>query len=139
MNTTSSLVIKDSGKACFKRKETRFRFLDSELKTVNLNFGANQGQFVVNSLKISIPFNLFYYDQNTKFVLTDIDGTITETDIKGHVFPMFGFTAHHDNVVELFHKIGRNGYQMVYLTARSMAHDVDTRSYLFEVSYFEAL
>ena len=64
--------------------------------------------------------------------MTDIDGTITESDIKGHVFPIFGFSAHHDHVVEMFHKIGDNGYNVVYLTARSIASDIDTREYLFE-------
>ena len=68
--------------------------------------------------------------------MTDIDGTITESDIKGHVFPVFGFSAHHDHVVEMFHKIGDNGYNIVYLTARSIASDIDTREYLFEVSSF---
>ena len=88
----------------------------------------------MDSLSIRIPFNVFLYEQNSRFVLTDVDGTITETDIKGHVFPMFGFTADHEHVVELFHKIADNGYQIVYLTARSIAQDVDTREYLFEVS-----
>ena len=98
--------------------------------------GAFEGQFVVDSLSITIPFNMFYYDQTSRFVLTDIDGTITESDIKGHVFPVFGFSAHHDHVVEMFHKIGDNGYNVVYLTARSIASDIDTREYLFEVSSF---
>ena len=75
---------------------------------------------------------MFYYDQTSRFVLTDIDGTITESDIKGHVFPVFGFSAHHDHVVEMFHKIGDNGYNVVYLTARSIASDMYTREYLFE-------
>ena len=79
---------------------------------------------------------MFYYNQTSRFVLTDIDGTITESDIKGHVFPVFGFSAHHDHVVEMFHKIGDNGYNVVYLTARSIASDIDTREYLFEVSSF---
>ena len=65
-----------------------------------------------------------------------MDGTISESDFKGHVFPYFGFTADHDYVVELFHKIAENGYKMVYLTARSIAQDKDTRGYLFEVSTY---
>ena len=96
--------------------------------------GLNEGRFVVENLNIDIPFNVFKFEQNTKFVLTDVDGTITESDIKGHVFPYFGFNADHDFVVELFHKINQNGYQMIYLTARSIAQDIDTRDYLFEVS-----
>ena len=132
LQTSSSLIIKDSGKVCFRRNQTRFRFRPEELNSVNLKIGLNQGQFVVESLSITIPFNLFYYQQNHRFVLTDIDGTITESDIKGRVFPMFGFAAHHQNVVELFDKINDNGYEIVYLTARSMAQDIDTRQYLFK-------
>ena len=142
MRTTSPLVIRDAGKACFTRLESRFEFLDNELQTVNLtkNGIPNEGQFVVDSLSITIPFNLFYYDQDSRFVLTDIDGTITETDIKGHVFPMFGVNAHHDHVVEMFDKVGDNGYNIVYLTARSISQDGNTREYLFEVgtTYLEA-
>ena len=85
--------------------------------------------FFVLSLK-----TVFKLDQKTRLVFTDVDGTISESDFKGHVFPYFGFTADHDYVVELFHKIAENGYKMVYLTARSIAQDKDTRGYLFEVS-----
>ena len=85
-------------------------------------------------MNIDIPFNVFKYNQNTKLVFTDVDGTISESDLKGHVFPYFGFTADHEFVVELFHKIAQNGYQMVYLTARSIAQDGNTRDYLFDVS-----
>ena len=112
---------------------SRFQISSQEWANAELKPGLNTGYFSVDSLNIRIPFNTFLYDQNARFVLTDIDGTITETDVKGHVFPMFGFTAHHEHVVELFHKIADNGYQIVYLTARSIAQDVDTRDYLFEV------
>ena len=113
----------------------QIKYLPKTYQSLNLTKnGAFEGQFVVDSLSITIPFNMFYYDQTSRFVLTDIDGTITESDIKGHVFPVFGFSAHHDHVVEMFHKIGDNGYNVVYLTARSIASDIDTREYLFEVS-----
>lgn len=64
-------------------------------------------------------------------MITDIDGTITESDIKGQVLPKLGITAHHNSVVELFDKIDKRGYRVIYLTARSMAQDEDTRKYLF--------
>ena len=111
----------------------RYKLSDTEWANADLQPGLNPGYFSVDSLSIRIPFNVFLFEQDARFVLTDVDGTITETDVKGHVFPMFGFTAHHEHVVELFHKIADNGYQIVYLTARSIAQDVDTREYLFEV------
>ena len=132
LETLNPLVIMESGKVCFRRKDGRFRIQSDEWKSVILNKGQNNGKFVVNDLDIEIDFNVFYYDQNSRFVMTDIDGTITESDIKGHVFPIFGFAADHDFVVELYDKVGQNGYNMVYLTARSMSNDISTRSYLFQ-------
>lgn len=130
--TSAPLTISDSGNACFDRRQDRHHFSSDEIANLHLVPGKNRGLFVVNSLSIEIVFNIYMYEQNTKLVLTDIDGTITESDFKGHVYPVLGVNADHDNVVELFHKIGNNGYQMVYLTARSMAQDSDTRDYLFQ-------
>ena len=61
----------------------------------------------MESLGVTIPFNVFKFDQNSKLVLTDIDGTITESDTIGHVGYYVGFSAEHDDVVELFQKIGK--------------------------------
>jgi phosphatidate phosphatase PAH1 len=36
-------------------------------------------------------------------------------------------------VIELLQRISANNYTVVYLTARSMANDIDTRRYLFQV------
>ena len=88
---------------------------------------------MVDSLSITIPFSIFYFDQEARIVLTDLDGTITESDIKGHVFPTLGWEAHHDNVVEMFDKIADNGYTIIYLTGRPLDNDKTTRGYLFEV------
>ena len=62
-----------------------------------------------------------------------MDGTITEEDVAGRVFPVFGFKANHDGVVKLLDGVARNGYTVVYLTARSMGEDAGLREYLFEV------
>ncbi|CAF4442118.1 unnamed protein product, partial [Rotaria magnacalcarata] len=33
--------------------------------------------------------NIFLFDHKTKFVISDIDGTITKSDVFGHIFPFF--------------------------------------------------
>jgi hypothetical protein len=48
----------------------------------------------VESVHVEVPFSIFLLEQNAKLVLTDIDGTITESNIKGLVFPQFGIDAH---------------------------------------------
>lgn len=42
-------------------------------------------------------------------VISDIDGTITQSDVLGHVIPAIGGTWAHAGVTELFNKIQSNG------------------------------
>ena len=74
--------------------------------------------------------------QQERLVVTDIDGTITTSDVQGFVLPQVGVDAHHEDVIEFFSRVGHNGYQVVYLSARAMALAKNTREYLFEVSWF---
>eukprot|EP00798_Chlamydomonas_sp_ICE-L_P016304 gene16304-22491_t len=48
---------------------------------------------------------------NTKLVISDIDGTITRSDVLGHLLPAMGFDWSHTGVTKLFTDIARNGYQ----------------------------
>ena len=110
VETNSRLVIDDAGKACFQRQDSPFHLRSEELESLNLKSGINVGEFVVESLSVTIPFNVFYYDDaTTQIVVTDIDGTITTSDFRGHILPRLGLEAHHDHVVELLHKISENG------------------------------
>ena len=63
-------------------------------------------------------WSLFLQNINLTQLISDIDGTITESDVKGHVAAAFGYTAVQKNVVELYEKIYNNGYKVLYLTAR---------------------
>ncbi len=106
----------------------------------------------VPSLSVEIPFLVYLLNQEDRLVFTDVDGTITEEDVTGRVFPAFGIKvrrsrsfkkqigctspfhqANHDGVVKLYDEIVRNGYVMIYLTGRSMGEDSGLREYLFEV------
>ena len=65
--------------------------------------------------------------------MTDVDGTITTSDVTGFVLPQLGVDSHHKNVVEFLQKVGKNGHVIVYLSARPMSFGGTTRTYLFEV------
>jgi len=80
-----------------------------------------------------IHFSVFLFDESEKFILSDIDGTITESDVKGHISTFLGITSVHKNVVQLFDKIGQNGYNFIFLTARSMSQKDATKDYLFKM------
>ena len=140
--TNDALVLDDSGKATFASRDDSIYIESQEWKDANLNPGLNPGEFRVEKFDVVIKFNVFLYNQADKLVLTDIDGTITQSDLKGHILPRFGLDADHERVVEMFHMIGQNGYKIVYLTARSIAQGnrpnrlltliQGTREYLFQ-------
>jgi hypothetical protein len=56
---------------------------------------------VVGSLNVEVPFSVFFFGQGSRLVVTDIDGTITESDVKGVVYPQLGMEAHQVNYLIL--------------------------------------
>jgi len=102
-----------------------------DLEELNLQKGLNKARYVCQELGEVIEFNIFLLSEDEKLVLTDIDGTITESDIKGHVSSFLGLSCHHSGVVSLLSGLASRGYRVVYLTARSMAQEEDTKAYLF--------
>ena len=50
------------------------------------------------------------WDYRTKVVISDVDGTITRSDVMGHVMPRFGNDWSHEGIADLFTKISANGY-----------------------------
>jgi hypothetical protein len=51
-------------------------------------------------------------------VVSDVDGTITRSDLLGHVLPTLGVDWSHPGITQLFHNIARNGYQIMFLSSR---------------------
>ena len=63
-------------------------------------------------------------------MISDIDGTVTRSDILGHVCYLLGKDWERDRVIDLYLKIRKKGYQIVYLSARSLDQIDYTRGYL---------
>ena len=53
-------------------------------------------------------------------VISDIDGTITKSDVLGHILPIIGNDWSQSGVAQLFTQIQDNGYKMLYLSARAI-------------------
>lgn len=73
---------------------------------------------------------LFHWKHNDKVVISDIDGTITKSDVLGHILPMMGKDWAQLGVAQLFSKIEQNGYKLLYLSARAIGQSRATREYL---------
>lgn len=73
---------------------------------------------------------LFRWKYSDKVVISDIDGTITKSDVLGHILPMVGKDWAQIGVAPLFSKIEENGYKLLYLSARAIGQSRATREYL---------
>ena len=51
---------------------------------------------------------------------TDIDGSITESDVMGHAAALVWRDWTHVGVTNLFTRVDRNGYKILYLSSRSI-------------------
>lgn len=116
-----------------KKSETRnyaktLRLTSDQLKALNLKPGQNTMSFTVNRSKCEAF--MFYWQHSVPIVISDIDGTITKSDALGHILNVIGRDWTHKGVAKLYTDIVNNGYNIFYLTSRSVGQADMTRAYL---------
>lgn len=108
----------------------------SILIQLGLNPGNNElvYKFKYSSTAVSeLKICIYLYSKSTKFIISDIDGTITKSDFLGYILPAFGIDYHFSGVVDLYTNLKKRGYEIVYLTARSIGEYGLTKRYLKRV------
>lgn len=108
------------------------RLTSDQLKSLGLKPGANALEFTVG--RATCPAVMFLWKYDVPIVISDIDGTITKSDALGHVLTMIGRDWTHIGVAKLYTEIVGNGYNIMYLTSRSVGQADMTRAYLAGVS-----
>ena len=63
-----------------------------------------------------------------RLVITDVDGTITRTDVLGHILPRVGLDWSHAGITRLFSHIRANGYNILFLSSRAIPQVAAKRS-----------
>ncbi|KAL9948579.1 hypothetical protein D7B24_000937 [Verticillium nonalfalfae] len=104
------------------------RLTSDQLKALGLKPGENSMSFTVN--RATCQANMYLWRHETPVVISDIDGTITKSDALGHVLNMIGRDWTHAGVAKLYSDIAANGYNIMYLTSRSVGQSDTTRAYL---------
>ena len=62
-----------------------------ELKSLNLNIGLNHVKYVTKTKKNTFLYGKIYlWDYSYKIIVSDIDGTLSKSDLMGHICYMFG-------------------------------------------------
>jgi len=118
----------DCDKLVLKRKPT-----SQQLSLMKLKDGVNEIKFITSVTKETATAKLFLWTDDMKVIVSDIDGTITKTDMRGLFYYKFGYDWTHECVVDLFKSLSQSGYQFIYLTARSVKVQGATRAYLEKI------
>ena len=108
-----------------------------QIAQLPLKAGSNTLAFEVYSRlqgRSRIEATLFLWSPTAKVVISDVDGTITKSDVMGHVMFMIGRDWTHNGVAPLYAKIAENGYKFVYLTSRNIGQVDNTKMYLRNIS-----
>ena len=108
-----------------------------ELKRFDLNYGLNKIEYSVTSGlqgTKTISANIFLWNHTDKIVISDIDGTITKSDIMGQIAAVFKQGWFHDNVAEFFNQLDKRSYKIIYLSARSICQADITRNLVRSVN-----
>lgn len=104
------------------------RLTSDQLKALGLKPGPNPMSFTVN--RATCHAYMYLWTHDVPIVISDIDGTITKSDALGHVLNMIGRDWTHIGVAKLYTEIVANGYNIMYLTSRSVGQADTTRAYL---------
>ncbi|XP_052124373.1 phosphatidate phosphatase LPIN3 isoform X2 [Frankliniella occidentalis] len=109
------------------------RLSSEQIAQLNLQEGTNEVVFSVTTAyqgTTRCKCNIYKWKYDDKIVISDIDGTITKSDVLGHILPIVGKDWAQSGVAQLFTKIQNNGYRLLYLSARAIGQARVTREYL---------
>jgi len=132
-STSSEDSDTQSDKKSFRKS---LRLTSERLVELKLKSGSNEVEFSVTTAfqgTTRCKCHIYLWHHTDKVVISDIDGTITKSDVLGHILPVIGRDWAQSGVAQLFTKIRNNGYHIMYLTARALGQASITKDYLQSV------
>ena len=132
-----SALLEDSALLGTEQWRKSFNLLPEQLQLLPLVEGRNEITYTCRSslwgLQSERAF-IFLYPYNSKLVISDIDGTITKSDVLGQILPHIGRDWSQSGITKFLSKVEQNGYDVIYLSARAIGQASLTRDYLLSVS-----
>ncbi|KAH6825734.1 Lipin family protein [Perilla frutescens var. hirtella] len=107
-----------------------------QIESLNLKEGQNMVNFVFSTRVLGsqkVEAHIYLWKWNTRIVISDVDGTITKSDVLGQFMPLVGKDWTHSGIASLFSAIKENGYQLLFLSARAIVQSYLTKSFLFNL------
>ncbi|XVF76562.1 hypothetical protein PTKIN_Ptkin13bG0275800 [Pterospermum kingtungense] len=109
---------------------------NEQIASLNLKDGQNMVTFSFCTRVLGtqqVDAHIYLWKWNAKIVISDVDGTITKSDVLGQFMPLVGRDWTQSGVAKLFSAIKENGYQLMFLSARAIAQACLTRSFLLNL------
>ncbi|XP_072971738.1 phosphatidate phosphatase PAH2-like isoform X3 [Typha angustifolia] len=119
-----------------KRKVPSLTPSSEQLGSLNLKEGPNVVTFSFSTPVLGqqkVDARIYLWKWNTRIVISDVDGTITKSDVLGQFMPLVGVDWSQTGVTHLFSAIKENGYQLLFLSARAISQAHLTRQFLFNL------
>nr|XP_009763105.1 PREDICTED: phosphatidate phosphatase PAH2-like isoform X2 [Nicotiana sylvestris]XP_016447118.1 PREDICTED: phosphatidate phosphatase PAH2-like isoform X2 [Nicotiana tabacum] len=107
-----------------------------QLATLNLKEGKNIIVFTFSTAMLGtqqVDAHIYLWRWDSKIVISDVDGTITRSDVLGQFMPLVGMDWSQTGVAHLFSAIKENGYHLLFLSARAISQAYLTRQFLFKL------
>ncbi|TYH71984.1 hypothetical protein ES332_D05G222500v1 [Gossypium tomentosum] len=137
-NAVDGAVASDDDKNVLKPKQVKKMIraitpTSEQLASLNLKDGINHITFTFSTSmlgKQQVDARIYLWKWNTRIVISDVDGTITRSDVLGQFMPMVGIDWLQTGVAHLFSAIKENGYELLFLSARAISQAYITRQFL---------
>ncbi|GAB2300530.1 hypothetical protein Dimus_034570 [Dionaea muscipula] len=134
LTSQASIPSSDSGSKLPLQKILRTNIPTSDqIASLNLKDGQNMVTFSFNTRVLGlqqVDAHIYLWKWNARIVISDVDGTITKSDVLGQFMPLVGKDWTQSGVARLFCAIKENGYQLLFLSARAIVQAYLTRSFL---------
>ncbi|GAA0187489.1 hypothetical protein LIER_34777 [Lithospermum erythrorhizon] len=107
-----------------------------QIESLNLKEGQNIVTFIFSTRVLGVQkvdAHIYLWKYNARIVISDVDGTITKSDVLGQFMPLVGKDWTHSGIARLFSAIKENGYQLLFLSARAIVQAYLTRSFLLNL------
>ncbi|KAG5002917.1 hypothetical protein JHK86_027056 [Glycine max] len=107
-----------------------------QIASLNLKEGQNLVTFSFSTRVLGtqqVDAHIYLWKWNARIVISDVDGTITKSDVLGQFMPLVGKDWTQSGVARLFCAIKENGYQLLFLSARAIVQAYLTRNFLLNL------
>uniref|UniRef100_A0A665WKU1 phosphatidate phosphatase n=1 Tax=Echeneis naucrates TaxID=173247 RepID=A0A665WKU1_ECHNA len=113
------------------------RLSSDQIASLKLREGPNDVTFSITTQyqgTCRCEGTIYLWDWDDKVIISDIDGTITKSDVFGQILPQLGKDWTHQGIAKLYHSVHENGYKFLYCSARAIGMADMTRGYLHWVN-----